>query len=332
MKLTPEHFPYHNARHYWLCVWCEDSAPAAFAKALLAILGMVQEKPAQFYLPTGQQWGASWLPLKQVLRHYAPPAGVHLAIVSGIDKPSAAQLPAAEKSLAALDALAQSLWLGEAILANGLELEWQGIFDRKGHALGYEAFARLRRADSNTLADGTDIFHAARGLQIEALLDSAFHTLALQQAPQSGKIFLNQLPGFTQRPESALPRLLKLLHENHFPPERLVLDIAPAGLEFDPHSLRKTIALCHAEGIACALDDIRSPRSLQTAIAQTQPDFVKLGMGLVHFCEHPAKKAEIAAILAAAGTLPLIAKGVETERQHQHLAALGIPYFQGRLL
>jgi EAL domain-containing protein (putative c-di-GMP-specific phosphodiesterase class I) len=61
---------------------------------------------------------------------------------------------------------------------------------------------------------------------------------------------------------------------------RIVLEITESGAIRDYRRLRETLAGLRAQGFRVALDDLGAGYSGLTALAELEPDFVKLDMGL----------------------------------------------------
>lgn len=326
--ITLPPLPWNSAQHYWFCLWLDKPPVKPLHEALTKIPGMHHE--ASFYfLSTPKQWIDSWKELKNAIRQYGPPAGLHLALVPGVDKPLPDMITPLEKSVSELEALANHLWLGDALLEGQLGLAWQNIVDGKGQILGQEAFARLYKGDDTI--DGARIFQAAKAMQIEAELDKELCALAFTESKNhSGKLtFINLLPAYILQPKLAVAQLSKLVEQLDLSPNRIVLDIPPTGIHHDPMALQRSLPLFKEAGFLTALDDIRTAQGISALLAKNTPDFLKLDRSLSQLAHHRDKAGEIQEILACG--LPVIAEAVETPEQKTTLAALGVLYFQGFL-
>jgi len=136
--------------------------------------------------------------------------------------------------------------------------------------------------------------------------------------------------------DSALPqKLLKVLAECGFPPQRLEIEITEDALIADFDVARAILVSLKNLGIGIALDDFGAGYSSLRHLRELPFDELKIDRSFVHGMEDSAEALSIVRTivdLARSLGMGVTAEGVETEAQATALQALGCERGQGFLL
>jgi len=139
-----------------------------------------------------------------------------------------------------------------------------------------------------------------------------------------------------QLSESALPqKLLKVLAECGFPPQRLEIEITEDALIADFEGARAILTSLKNLGVGIALDDFGTGYSSLRHLRELPFDELKIDRSFVHGMEASAEALSIVRTivdLARSLGMGVTAEGVETEAQATALQALGCERGQGFLL
>lgn len=228
--------------------------------------------------------------------------------------------------------IANSLWLGRALLENRVLCYLQPIMDREGAVFAHEAFARAQLEDGS-VANGYDIITASRHLNIEYRLDRLLHRKAIEalvQSGQEGRLFINFLPGFIHRPEVYLNGLCEELRDSGLSTDRIILDLMQSETQKNIEHLKTITRFCHEKGLAVSLDDIGLTDHSEKLLQIIRPKYVKLDQRLqpALMADRLVKLVTMAHILG----IKVIGEGVESEETWNDLKAMGVDYFQGYYL
>src|SRR5262249_25089088 len=148
--------------HYWLAVFPFNDDPQ-FAKDLLA-LGM--EKSGESYVfPINGLWENVWKDVRSAIRNRNVGDKVQAALLPSEARPDPKEFDFARKGADVIDKMADSLWLGEALLEDRIVCYMQPVLDKRGKIFGYEAFARMETADA--IIGGGKIIEASKYLNAE---------------------------------------------------------------------------------------------------------------------------------------------------------------------
>jgi EAL domain-containing protein (putative c-di-GMP-specific phosphodiesterase class I) len=116
---------------------------------------------------------------------------------------------------------------------------------------------------------------------------------------------------------------------------RLRLEITEATLMQEPEMVQQSLIAVRALGVEIAIDDFGIGYSALGLMRGLPVNVVKIDKSLVSSCTN---RRECAAIVQAASALSralgmrLVAAGVETEEQRQHVRSLGCDGMQGYLV
>jgi EAL domain-containing protein (putative c-di-GMP-specific phosphodiesterase class I) len=152
--------------------------------------------------------------------------------------------------------------------------------------------------------------------------------------PADLRLSLNVTPADLAAPSYA-DKLMTIVRESGFPPERLTLEVTEQVLLSDVHAAAKTLGLLTAERMRVALDDFGAGFCNFRYLKLLPLDYLKLDRSMVDGIaeQDPRDLAVLRAIIAMAGALGLqvIAEGIETEAQRQRIAEEGCAFYQGFL-
>lgn len=328
------HLPWNQSDPYWICVLSQDSFPEAceqdFKQFGLALKPM--EKPCYVYRAE-RKWPFAWEDILTIIQKYNIEQEVKIAVISDLDQPSDQQIFFSCKSAQEIQDIVESLWLGDALLANRLLCFLQPIMQSESKYFGYESFARVRTID-NKVIGGQAICEASKSLNMEYAIDRYLHVQAIDTFVESnltGFLFINFFPGFIQRPEKYMEGLSEAVKEHNIIPKYIVLDFTRSEADHDIQHLKRVTKYCRDKGFAIALDDVESVDNAQMLIKEISPDFIRLEMRLVHRIDEQEARSTMRQIveLAHANGATVIAEGVETQEMYEELKKLQVDLFQG---
>jgi EAL domain-containing protein (putative c-di-GMP-specific phosphodiesterase class I) len=147
-------------------------------------------------------------------------------------------------------------------------------------------------------------------------------------------LFLNVERDSFRDPELLGPSFRSELERAHLSPSQVVLELTEHTLIRDFQSFRARLRACRERGFRLAMDDVGTGYCGLQAIAEIQPDYLKIDMMLIRDLHtHPVKRELVATIrrFADSTNTVLIAEGVESREELDSLAALGVRHVQGYL-
>lgn len=323
--------PLYQYDQYWINVGVKNNAlPSALAQALKSA-GM-QANGNMMTVKTTRDWKKSWVAIHAELTKAGALELVEVAITPN-DAPVVGQTPMDWKSPAAIQQVAESLWLCDALMEDRILCYLQPVVSGRDKIFGYESFVRAQGTDG-AIIGGDKIMAASRALNIEFMIDRHLHVQAITTFVCSdfeGFLFVNLSPGFIQRPSVYLEGLGEAAKNFGMVSKHIVLDFTRSETPRDIAHLKGICEFGRSRGYSIALDDIESMESAKKLIPDIKPDFVKLDMKLVRQYENPKKREMIANLVQfiheSGGTV--IAEGIETEAMHVALKELGADLFQG---
>ena len=229
--------------------------------------------------------------------------------------------------------------LRDAIAAGAFEMKYQPIFDRTGMtAISAEALVRWDRGDRPPI--GPDVFiplAEREGLICD--IGALARRKVLTEAAQWGHIpvAINVSPIELDQP-NFVSGLKTLLHQTGYDPARLVLEVTETAFMGEPARIKLLFQELHGMGIKLALDDFGVGYSSLTALHRFPFDKIKIDREFVHALDgdHRSALEALAIIQAVTGIgrafgMQVVAEGIETASQHQHLKAAGVHAMQGWL-
>jgi diguanylate cyclase (GGDEF)-like protein/PAS domain S-box-containing protein len=127
----------------------------------------------------------------------------------------------------------------------------------------------------------------------------------------------------------------EILRLAHLPPSRLTLEVTESAMVHDLVTVRERLERLRVSGVRVALDDFGSGYSSLGYLRGLPLDVVKIDRVFVGDLdldpETPSLIASIVRLLQALD-LDIVAEGVETSAQLEHVRALGVDWVQGFLL
>ncbi|MCE2926642.1 MAG: EAL domain-containing protein [Rickettsiales bacterium] len=320
--------PWHQHDSYSIGVYAKGGNFTPNLTEALKLAGMQFVSAGAFTLRAPRQWEHTWQTIRTALEsaNALPMVEVSLAPGDGHGR-------AEHKTVAQIQAIADSLWLGDAIMEDRVLCYLQPIVSQKDKVFGYESFARVRLPDGKVIA-GDAILAASRALGMEFMIDRLLQVQAITTFVSSdfnGFLFVNFLPGFIHRPSIYLEGLGETVRSHGVIAKHVVLEFTKSETPRDLTHLRSVCDYARSRGYSVALDDINTVEGARKLIGEVKPDFVKIDMGLAQRTEDSRSRDIIRAIAdmthAVGGTV--IAEGVESAVNHQQLLPLGVDLFQG---
>lgn len=324
------HLPWQQYDNYWIVLRPVAGGYSDNVAKLLKELGCKESRDDTMAFKAGKQWKKAWDVLYHKLLELGGLSEIKVAVVPGDALPSEiADYKKPEK----IQGIAESLWLGEALMQDRVVCYLQPVVSAKEKTFGFESFARVKSEDGSVIGGGK-IVAASREMNIEFMIDrllqvQAIHTFAASNF--NGFLFVNFFSGFIHRPAVYLEGLSETVKHYGILAKHIVLDFTRSESQHDMKHLMNVCDYCRSKGYSIALDDIGSFDGAKKLITEIRPDFVKIDMDLAHQVADRHKRLLIKDIVELAhktgGTV--IGEGVETEDMHQQLAALGVDLFQG---
>lgn len=329
--------PFNQSDEYWICIVVVQNTRLSALESTLLAAGMsrIKDSLPTYIIRSPKAWNENWKVLRGIIDSVDALGDIEVAVVSYTEKPQSEEMHLNRKAVQVIDAVAENLWLGSAMMEDRVRCHMQPVMDKRGKIFGYEAFARILTPDGSFLSGGK-IFSASRHLNVEHLLDRLLHIEAVKTFIQSdleGFLFVNFVPGFIHRPEKYLEGLTEAAKIYNMQAKHVVLDFTRAETPRDALHLRGIFDYCRSKGYSVSLDDINSVAMATRLIDVIRPDFIKLDMGLVRSVTKPIEHAIIRDLveLAHANGCQVIGEGVETEEVHEKLKDVGVDLFQGYL-
>jgi EAL domain-containing protein (putative c-di-GMP-specific phosphodiesterase class I) len=326
----PKNFnlPWHQHDRYWICFYAKNGEFSAEALGIMQKAGMHRLDDHSMAIATQRQWRSIWDKLYTALGHAGDLTNLEVALTPGETMPVAAE----RKSPEAIEKLAQSLWLGDALMEGRVVCYLQPVVSQRDKVFGYESFARVRLPDGSIIG-GDKIVAASKVLGIEFVIDRHLQVEAIKTFITSefdGFLFVNFFPGFIQRPAVYLEGLSETVKSYGIISKHIVLDFTKSESAYDLKHIQNVCEYGRSRGYSIALDDIESLEGTQKLL-EIRPDFVKIDMKLVRKANEPKMLElirQIVELVHAIGAT-VIGEGVETTEIHQALKGVGVDLFQG---
>jgi diguanylate cyclase (GGDEF)-like protein len=201
-----------------------------------------------------------------------------------------------------------------------------------GEIVGFEVLARWNHPHSGII--GADIFiPVAEEIGVIGRLSEQVIAEALRQAAtwdSSIKISVNISPSqFTDG--WFAHRIVRMLTESGFPPDRLIVEITESSLFADSDLARSMVNSLKNQGVLLALDDFGTGFSSLSSLRSLPLDQIKIDRSFVTNVHDHENLAIIRAVttLANALSVPVCVEGIESESVHQAVVMLGCEVGQG---
>jgi diguanylate cyclase (GGDEF)-like protein len=224
--------------------------------------------------------------------------------------------------------------LKNAIPQDQLSIKFQPLYDLQSKTIqSYEALLRWQYQDTQIapeyiieIAEESGFIHTLGDWVLTEAIGNAKKYL-----PGNMKLAINVSP-IQFKASNFVERVFKVLTEQQFPIEQLVLEITESAILSDYHDARLKIAQLREAGIAIAIDDFGTGYSSLARLTELKVDSLKIDRGFIQKMQHSeSDRKVIKAIIALATELHLktIAEGVETSEQLAILKSLDCDQLQG---
>lgn len=206
-----------------------------------------------------------------------------------------------------------------------------------GALVGAEALARLNHPVLGVVSAG-DLFAAADRCDLREELSYHIQQEAIAISakwPETfGQLRLAVNLGAEEMTDDYGTRLLQLLDDAKFSPDRLTLELTEESLVRDLQLAAGQLELLRSKGVRIAVDDFGTGYSSLAYLKALPLDYLKIDKGMTPDIAGNGKdRIILRAIIAMAKALGLliIAEGVEKQEELEMLKAEGCDYFQGYL-
>lgn len=234
------------------------------------------------------------------------------------------------------DELAREDELRRALDREELELRYQPVWALPGREVaGVEALVRWRHPERGVLRPAEFLPLAKRVGLIAEIDRRVFRNVTSQlrrwgtNAP--GWVGVNVSAAFLHDP-GVREFLEDLFGDSGADPSRLVVEITEQTAMRDPERVREVLTSLRSRGARVAIDDFGTGHSALAYLQQFPTDLIKVDMLFVRgLGESPEADGLVQGIRALADGLgvPVVAEGVEEQRQLDRLTALACDYAQG---
>lgn len=334
LSLKNFNLPWHQHDHYWISFYAKTGQFSTAVSDCLKKNGFTPIAGQGMGLSCGHDWSPHWYKTYAALKAIDVLPQIDASVTPG-EEPPEARMEADCKAPVVLQMIADSLWLGDALLEDRVMCYLQPVLSATDKVFGYESFARVRERDGKIIG-GDKIIAASKVLGIEYMIDRHLHVQAIRTFISSefnGFLFINFFPGFIHRPAVYLEGLSETAKSFGIISKHLVLDFTNSETPRDLMHLKSVCDYGRSRGYSVALDDISSVEVARKLVTEIRPDFVKIDMHLVRQVAEIAPRETVRTIveLAHASGATVIAEGVETDEIFQALRGLGVDLYQGYL-
>jgi diguanylate cyclase (GGDEF)-like protein/PAS domain S-box-containing protein len=203
--------------------------------------------------------------------------------------------------------------------------------------VGHEALLRWNHQESGLLLPGAFLDIAETSGLIRSLgwwmLDRACRDTAMGLGGPDSWVAVNASPVQLTRTD-VYQIVMDALERTELPPHRLHIEITETALIQASRTLLKDLRQLRAAGVGIVLDDFGTGFSSLTLLKDFPVTMVKIDRSFISpLLEDPGALAIVRAVLGMCRDLdvPVVAEGVESERQAERLAELGCSHVQGYL-
>jgi len=224
--------------------------------------------------------------------------------------------------------------LQEILRSRHIDMVFQPVVSLDNYGiLGYEALAR--GPQGSDYEKPLSLLAAAEHHDCRLDLETICHRSAILTAAgdlQSKHLFLNFDPRYVNY--YRLQPILSYLDKNHIDPHQIVLEITERTKVDDYLSLASHLEIYRREGIRVAVDDAGAGYSSLQAMAELNPDFVKVDLSLISNIHVDTLKQVILETLTSLChkiKAEVICEGIEQVEELCTIQELGCQYGQGYL-
>lgn len=220
-----------------------------------------------------------------------------------------------------------------AVRERNISTVYQPVIDLGSRAVvGFEA---LSRGPAGTEIENPEvIFEIARDFDLVWELESlCIENVGpvLEDVCTRGFLFFNLESHFIQQLQQRGTDVFDPFFNNH---QNVVIEVTERSAIRDYRTFRRTLHDLKAMGFKIAIDDCGSGYASLEAVAELQPDYLKVGHSLFHgVATDPIRRRLVDLVARCADTIgaKTIAEAIETEEQLQVCKDLGITQGQGYL-
>ena len=202
-----------------------------------------------------------------------------------------------------------------------------------GRISGFEVLARWNHPLAGLITPDRFIPVAEEHHLIGALSDRLFRSALTTAAAWPGALDISINIAPSQLADSWLAqKLVQMLVETGFPPERLIVEITEGSLFADIEMARTIVTSLKNQGIRIALDDFGTGFSSLSHLRVMPLDLIKIDRSFVSSLDTDREsRAIVRAVTTLADALetPVVVEGVETARTHALVMEMGCRFGQG---
>ncbi|NDU85889.1 MAG: EAL domain-containing protein [Ferrovum sp.] len=215
-------------------------------------------------------------------------------------------------------------------------MAFQPILDlRSGKPYAYEALVRGTQGESAysilSKVDDHNRYRFDQACRVRAIQQAA--ALGLTELPNC-HLSINFLPKAVYRPEVCIRATLEACEEFQFPGPQLIFEVSESEDTGDSTHLVSIFKEYQRQGFLTAIDDFGAGYAGLNLLAKFQPDILKIDMELIRgIHENGPKQAILKGVLTASREMGIevIAEGIESPMERDHLMDLGVYLQQGFL-
>lgn len=222
-------------------------------------------------------------------------------------------------------------------IANGAVVPYfQPLIDlASGELTGFEVLARWPHPTRGLIPPSTFVPIAEDSGQIDALTVSVMRAALLAALKWDPRltIAVNIAPQ-QLKSDTLIERLLGVLRETGFPPQRFEVEITENALIGDLDLARRIVLGLKAHGIRVALDDFGTGYSSLSHLSELPFDKLKIDRSFIHTMHGRPESATIVNAIIGLGrslNMPTTAEGIESVADAELLTSLGCTVGQGYL-
>ncbi|AFM14338.1 EAL domain-containing protein [Turneriella parva] len=165
--------------------------------------------------------------------------------------------------------------------------------------------------------------------------DQSCRVKAIEAASRLGLdtyLNINFIPGAIYNPLTCIRTTLEAAEEFSFDQSKIIFEVTEGERVTDHAHLKSIFAEYKKQGFQTAIDDFGAGYSGLNLLAEFQPDVIKLDMALIRNIDADRVRSIIVdAICRVCEELGIrvVAEGIETRAEFDHLRQKGLRYFQG---
>jgi EAL domain-containing protein (putative c-di-GMP-specific phosphodiesterase class I) len=227
--------------------------------------------------------------------------------------------------------------IDEILRPGSLRAEFQPVLEIASPGLACRYWEGLVRGPRGSNVERPDVlFGYARRKRAELEVDRASLRTVLGAARElEGSVGVNIHAATLSADLELAPFIGDVLCATGIAPERVVLEVVEHGQPRDARTLQLNLDGLRRIGVRVALDDFGTGEANYKMLLECRPHFLKIDRYFIHGCHaDPARQAVVDGLVATARRLgaEVVAEGVESLADLEHLRRAGIRLAQGHLL